>query len=168
MAPRHYDLVDFTKKYKGDSHSFYLNVGNWSKFKTRYKLEWQKCRFTKANHNAIPKDRGLYVFTVELSPAKLPRHGYILYAGITGDVSKAHLHARYGQYLLNLRNGGGRPAVLFMLENWSGHLFFNFVPLPNKTVDLANLERNFIKAIIPPINKRDFGAKIGNAKAAAF
>lgn len=168
MARKYYDIVNFTKKYKGELHSFFLDLKAWRQFKTRYKLEWQKLRFGPESLPRIPKIRGLYAFTVELSPAKLPVHGYIMYVGITGGDSGATLHSRCYQYLRELKSHEGRPAVLFMMENWRDDLFFNFVPLPNHSVKLEKLERAFINSIIPPINKRDLEADISAAKAATF
>lgn len=168
MSGKHHDLVNFTKKYKGDSHSFFLDLKNWRRFKTRYKLTWQKLRFGDINHPSIPKERGIYAFTIELDPSKLPMHGYILYIGITGDDSNANLYKRYAQYLLNLKNEDGRPAVFYMLDNWADDLFFNFVPLPDKTIDLAKLETALLNAVLPPVNKRDLEASITAVKAAAF
>lgn len=168
MSGKHHDLVDFTKKYKGELYSFFLDMANWKKFRTRYKLDWRKLPFGPASQHAIPKERGLYVFTAELAKSKMPMHGYILYVGITGDTSDANLYKRYAQYLLNHRNEDGRPAVYYMLENWKGYLYFNFVPLPNPVIDLAKLERAFINAVLPPINKRDVEASISAVKRAAF
>jgi hypothetical protein len=168
VTGKHHDLVNFTKKYKGDSHSFFLDMKNWRKFKTRYNLNWQKLRFGDASHHSVPKERGIYAFTLELAQCKLPLHGYILYIGITGDDSSANLYKRYAQYLLNLKNEDGRPAVFYMMDNWPDDLFFNFVPLPNKKIDLAKLEKDLLNALIPPVNKKDLGATITAAKAAAF
>ena len=168
MAGKHHDLVDTAKKYKGDLHEFFLDMKSWRKFKTRFRLDWQKARFGQGSLAAIPKERGIYAFTIELDSAKLPSHGYILYVGITGDDSQANLHKRYNQYLMDWKNENGRPAVVYMMRNWSADLFFNFVPLPNKSVDLARIERAFINSVMPPVNQRDFTAKIRSAKAAAF
>jgi hypothetical protein len=55
-----------------------------------------------------------------------------------------------------------------MMKNFKDDLFFNFVELLNSTIDLAKIERAFINSVMPPVNKRDFEAKIGAAKAAAF
>lgn len=169
MTGKHHDLVNHTKKYKGELHGFFLDLSSWKKFKSKWKLQWQKIRFSDSTHGSIPKERGIYVFTVELSPSKLPVHGYMLYIGITGDGESAQdLYKRYAQYLLHLKNEDGRPAIYYMLKNWSEHLFFNFVPLPNKKTNLARIEQAFINAVDPPVNKRDLEATIRAAKAAVF
>ena len=168
MTGKHHDLVNFTKKYKGELHSFYLSMKSWRKFKSRYSLVWDKVKFDPSNQSSVPQERGIYAFVLELSQTKLPPHGYILYVGITGDKSNSNLYKRYGQYILNHRNQDGRPAVYYMMDNWSDDLFFHFVPLSNPTIDLAKLERDFINAVLPPVNKRDIDAKITSAKAATF
>lgn len=168
MAGKHHDLVDFTAKYKSALHDFFLDLNNWRKFKTRHKLDWQKKPFSEASRPDIPDVRGIYTFTLELADAKLPAHGYILYMGITGDTSNANLRKRFNQYLLHLKNEDGRPAVYAMLKKWQGDLQFNFVPLPNTSIDLAKIERAFLNALIPPVNKTDLGADVIAVKAAAF
>lgn len=51
------DLVAGTDRYKAALHEFYLNVHNWRKFKTRYKLDWQRMPFDEASQALIPKSR---------------------------------------------------------------------------------------------------------------
>jgi hypothetical protein len=163
------DLVTRTKKYKGELHEFFLDMKSWGKFKTKAKLTWQGVAFTPANQSTIPEERGIYVFSVEHRGAKVPVHGYILYVGITGDEdSEGNLRKRYGQYVRQRETGKGRPAVTYMLHNWTGHLSFYFCPVINPKVSLAEIETKFIDALIPPINKRDMSADITAVKAAAF
>jgi hypothetical protein len=165
----HFDLVANTKKYKGDLHEFYLNFKSWGAFKTRFKLNWTRVEFTPGNQSKIPEARGIYVFSVEYSPSKFPPHGYILYVGITGDGdSMGTLYKRYGHYLGHQRDKTGRPAIVYMLDNWKKNLVFYYTALPKPTIDLANLEQKFLNAAIPPINKRDFDAGITGMKAATF
>lgn len=168
MVGKHHDIVAQTKRYKGEQHSFFLDLASWKKFKTKYALSWTKIRFESAGHPSIPKERGIYAFSVELSPGKLPAHGYIMYVGITGQDSDANLYKRYAQYLVDQRDQNGRPAVTYMLSNWDGDLFFNYVSLPNKKVDLHKMEKALLNAVRPPVNKRDFDATISAPRAAIF
>ena len=110
------------------------------------------CDIVKPVLSGTRQERGIYAFTLELTGLKLPPHGYILYVGIAGDTSGSSLQKRYGQYLQELRSESGRPAVFYMMRNWPDDLFFNFVALPNKKVDLAKLERAFINSVMPPAN----------------
>lgn len=108
MALKHHDLVTHTKKYKGELHEFFLDMSSWRKFKTRYSLNWQKLRFREDSHSAVPKLRGIYTFTVELSPAKLPSHGYIMYMGIP-----VNAHDRVRGSILHPR-AAPEPAFLIL------------------------------------------------------
>lgn len=168
MAGKHHDIVAQTKRYKSEQHSFFLDLASWKKFKTKYALNWTKIRFETASHSSVPKERGIYAFSVELSPGKLPAHGYIMYVGITGQDSDANLYKRYAQYLVDQRDQNGRPAVTYMLNNWDGDLFFSYVPLPNKKVDLHKMEKALLNAVRPPVNKRDLDATISAPRAAIF
>jgi len=163
-----FDLVNATKRYKGELHEFFLDFSGWRKFKSKHRLDWQKLQFTRANKRIVPPVRGIYAFTIELTPSKLPTHGYILYIGLAGDASASNLKVRYGQYLQDQEKDKGRPKVLFMLKNWAGDLQFNFVPLPDTKVDLAKLESGLLNAIRPPINILDFSSQITAVRKAAF
>lgn len=163
------DLVKSTKRLKGEFAAFHMDINRWRGFKSRHKLQWQKVRFDKASQALVPQQRGIYVFTVELEPSKLPIHGYMMYVGITGHESKnANLRKRFGQYLGHQRNDTGRARVRFLLRNWRKDLFFNFVPLPQANVDLKKMETAFISAVIPPVNRTDFDADLAPAIIAVF
>ena len=166
--PRPLDIVNQVAKYKADMHAFFLDVDSWKAFKTRHSLVWQRMRFEAGSLTSIPEDRGIYAFTLELLPTKLPAHGYIMYVGITGDTSSSNLRKRFAQYLREMKDRKGRPRVVHMLNKWGNDLFFNFVPLPAPNVSLAKLERAMLDAIIPPINDRDMSADIAAARKAAF
>jgi len=166
VAPK-FDIVDATKKYKGDLHEFYLDMTAWRSFKSRYKLQWQKVQF--GGTDPVPSEPGIYAFTVEFSPSKLPQHGYIMYIGITGDgASRATLKSRYRQYIRHAANGGGRPRVLYMLQNWQGDLWFNYATFKSPNIDLGKLERDMLSAVIPPINLSDLAADVARARKAKF
>lgn len=162
------DLIKRTKQLKADSHEFHLSVPTWRKFSPGIALNWQKVKFDAGGKALVPEERGLYVFTLEVTNLGLPAHGYILYVGITGNTSNANLRKRFGQYLLEAKSGKGRPLVVYMLNEWTGDLFFNFMPVPDKTIDLSAIEKSFINSVIPPINSFDFDGEIGPAKKAAF
>lgn len=164
-----YDIVKATKRLKGELSAFHMDFERWRRFKSRHRLDWQKVRFDPINRNLVPQERGIYVFSVELEPSKLPTHGYIMYVGITGHQSgNANLRKRYSQYLAHQRKDEGRSRMRFLLKNWKQDLFFNFVPLPNIAVDLEKMEQAFINAVYPPVNRTDFDADLGPAVIAAF
>ena len=165
---KHHDLVDFTKRFKAEKHSFFMKVASWKTFSSPIPLNWTRVQFGEATRPQIPQVRGIYVFTVEVPNTGLPQHGYILYVGETGNTSKATLRSRYGAYLSDLRKEEGRPAVFYMLKNWENDLFFNFVEVPDTAIDVKAIQDSFIDALIPPINKKDMTAKIRAGKAADF
>jgi hypothetical protein len=168
LMGKFHDLVDFTQRFKGHEHAFYLDAASWRGFTSPVALHWQRVRFGEATRNQVPQVRGLYVFTLEVTDIGLPSHGYIMYVGETGNTSAATLRSRYGQYLRDLAKQDGRPAVYYMMENWRDDLFFNFVEIPDSTIDVKAIQNGFIDAVIPPVNKRDMDAKIMAGKAAAF
>jgi hypothetical protein len=165
---KHHDLVNFTKRFKAEKHSFFMDVASWKTFAPPIPLTWSRVPFGVKSQPKIPQVRGVYVFTVEVPGIGLPQHGYILYVGETGNTSEATLRSRYGAYLGYLRNEDGRPAVFYMLKNWENALIFNFVEVPDTSVDVKAIQDSFIDALIPPINKKDMKATIKAGKAAEF
>jgi hypothetical protein len=161
-------IVDQVAKYKAEMHGFFLDVDQWKTFTSKHPLQWQKTRFEAANAPQIPDQRGIYAFTLELLPTQLPAHGYIMYIGIAGNTSASNLRKRYSQYLRQMREGKGRPLVRYMLKKWGKDLFFNFVPIPARTVNLSKLETAILEAIWPPVNIRDMSADIMATRKAAF
>jgi hypothetical protein len=161
------DLVRQTDKLKAEERQIFLDLKSWRSFRTTHALKWQKTRFKKPNP-AIPKVRGLYAFTLELFPTILPPHGYILYVGITGDKAARTLRERYNEYFVEARSANARPKVQYMLVKWQRDLFFNYVELPDPSIDLKELESAFINAVRPPVNERDFRAKVSRPRRAKF
>lgn len=158
------DLLADIDHHKSSSWSVYLDLQKWRAFQASCPMKWTRFRFTRSNRPLIPKERGIYAFTVALDPSPLPEHGYILYMGITGDESESNLYKRYNQYLGTQK----RPRVYNMLKRWEGDLFFSFVPIPDRRMSLAKIEKEFLSAIRPPVNERDFEASISYARRAAF
>jgi hypothetical protein len=163
-----HDLVERTNRYKAALHEFFLDFESWRKFTCATPLHWQRIKFWPNAKDDVPEQRGLYVFTIEAEGNQLPQHGYILYVGITGNTSAANLRGRYAQYVRHLLNEDGRPRVFEMLFRWRDDLFFNFVPIADVAVDLAEIERSFLSAVRPPVNIADFDAEIGDPRKANF
>ena len=163
-----HDLIVNTDRYKASLNQFFLDMTSWKKFTPGVPLTWERVQFGIATRDDVPQTRGLYVFTLESGVAGLPQHGYILYVGITGNTSAATLRSRYAQYLRHLANEDGRPLVYYMLAKWSENLIFNFVPVPDTTVDLAAIEKSLLDSVMPPVNTADFDADILAMKKAAF
>lgn len=163
-----HDLLERRDRYAADVHGFFLDIASWRRFSSAASLQWQRIKFWPLDKDSVPEDRGIYVFSIEAEGLPLPRHGYILYVGITGNTSAANLRKRYAQYVQNLLKEDGRPRVYLMLSKWRDDLMFNFVPLPDASVDLAEIERLFINSVKPPVNIADFDAEIGDPIKADF
>lgn len=165
---KYHDLVANTDRYKASLNQFFLDMPSWRRFSPTVSLTWERVQFGVGTRDDVPQTRGLYLFTLESGVTGLPQHGYILYVGITGNTSAATLRSRYAQYLRHLINEDGRPLVYYMLAKWSENLIFNYVPVPDTTVDLAAIEKSLLDSVMPPVNTADFDGDILAIKKAAF
>lgn len=165
---RFVDLVDNTERYKARLYKFFLDFGKWREFKSPVPLPWQKLPFDIASKTKVPKERGLYVFTLEAPDCPLPQHGYIMYVGHTGNTSAATLRSRFGQYLDDLRRQSGRSRVYYMLERFKGDIFFSFVSISDRAVDLKKIEVSLINSVAPPVNTGDFNIIMSNVRRSLF
>lgn len=161
-----HDVVTTRKLMKGDSYPLNLSTARWRQFSTPQPLTWKRLPFSKANRGKIPKARGIYAFSLEVSDYNLPLHSYILYVGITGNVSNATLYARYGQYLTEINRTRARPKIVYMMKEWADDLVFNFVEIPDVGVNLKIIETSLLDALLPLVNTRDFSASIQQARDA--
>ena len=162
------DPVKAAKRYKAELCQFYLDLKSWKKFQSAFPLSWQKLKFDVASKAHVPNERGIYVFVVEAERLGLPPHGYICYVGIAGKQKGGTLRKRYANYLREAKDAGGRPAVVFMLNNFKDDLFFHFVPIPDAAIDLEVIESSFINSVAPPVNKGGFQGELSMGKKAAF
>jgi len=153
LKGKYKDLIAEVDRIQAYRREFNVDASRWKQFQPPIALAWSKLRFSEANRSHVPKERGLYAFTLAHEPSGFPSHGFIMYIGITGDTSKATLRTRYAQYLAHLRRGNGRPKVYGMLERWDGDLFFNFVPVPDRKVSLTAIEDELLAAVLPPVNE---------------
>lgn len=146
---------------RAESHAFLLSPQQWRTFNPAITLNWQRIRFNTANRASVPKEPGVYAFTVEYQGAGLPQHGFIMYFGITGR----NLFIRFGEYLRE-KSRGRRLSVQMMLNEFEDDLFFHFVPLNLNVAQLKALETSLIDAIMPPINEGDYSAEMKRKRRA--
>lgn len=165
---RNHDLVDRVRQIKADLHEIVLSPARWRTFATPRPLNWTKISFESANRNQVPKQRGIYAFTLEVSNHNLPGHAYILYVGQAGHDSGGDLHKRYAQYLAETKRQNARKKIIYMMTMWKGDLNFNFVEIPDRRINLKKLESSLLTALIPPANTKDFDADIQDAVGARF
>lgn len=149
------------RRMRAERHAFLLSPQQWRTFTTPVALNWQRIRFSSSNRGSIPKEPGIYAFTVEFADAGLPSHGFIMYFGITDRT----LRMRYGEYLRE-KVRGRRLSVQMMLNDYQEDLFFHFVPLNVSVDQLEALETALIDAIMPPVNEGDYSAEMKRKKRA--
>jgi hypothetical protein len=164
-----YDFVSNVQRYGGDIRRIFLDTDKWATFATQHDIRWEKRHFESTKVNSILAVRGIYVFTLEMSPSELPAHGYMLYMGQAGQGTNGNLRKRFGDYRSDMnRKKIKRPLVAYMLKRWRKHLYFNFCALPDPAVNLRVIETAFLDAISPPMNTTDFSAEFNNVRRAAF
>lgn len=153
-------FVEAVERFRAERRSFYLSPERWNSSRVDIKLEWEEVRFTDAYKDNIPDKRGIYAFIVRHINDHFPVHGYIMYVGITGDVSASRtLKKRFRDYLQEQKRNK-RPKVHYMLQKYPDNLYFNFVPLEDEDVDLGQLEIDLNDTLVPPVGRKDFSAEI--------
>lgn len=147
------------------AHPFLVSCQQWRTFTAPFPLAWQRLRFSNANKVNIPREPGIYAFTVEYADAGLPSHGFIMYFGITGIRAGRNLRSRYGEYLRE-KTKGKRLSVQMMLVEYEADLFFHYVPLNVTPDELKSLETKLIDAVMPPVNEGDYSAEMKRKRRA--
>jgi hypothetical protein len=155
-----HDFVQQVDQLAADRRRFYVSPTRWQSSRVTIPLAWSRVKFDAQNRAAIPKARGIYAFVVQHDNDHFPPHGFIMYIGITGARSvERNLRLRYGDYLRE-KEKNKRPRVCYMLNKWESDLFFYFVPIPNRAINLDQLELDLNDSILPPIVIKDFTAEI--------
>ena len=163
-----HDIVPLTDTMKGDAMLLHLGADRWSSFATNAPLAWASVPWRKSQKAEVPAQRGIYAFTVEFANPLLPRHGYILYVGITGDKASARtLRDRFASYFTRKEMEVGRTRVGYMLNKWEGHLSFQYAEVRDHRFNLHKLEKQLCDSIVPFASRNDLSAKIRKAKEAA-
>jgi len=156
--------IDSIKEYK---KTFILHPEQWRTCQVQ-DLKWQFVKFDQQYIKDIPTERGLYSFIVKHLNNSFPNNGYVMYVGITGNVSnKRTLRSRYQEYLREI-NRPKRVHIHEMLNRWSDDLYFYFVPVPDKRVSLSKIETSLLDAMMPPLNENDFSGEFGKIVKAAW
>ena len=162
------DLVRHVDDIKADKQTFLLSPKRWRTSKVQIPLAWTTLKFEEANRQHVPAIRGVYAFTVQHVNGHFPPHGYIMYIGITGDVSKTRtLFDRYSDYLRE-RKRQKRFKIAYMLDKYADDLYFSYATITDPTFDLGKLELDLNDAVIPPVVVKDFTAEIREIVRAIF
>jgi hypothetical protein len=159
-----HDFHSNLKELKNFQQSVVLAPVQWRKFIPSPALDWQNVKFGTGTIDKVPEQRGIYAFVVQFqdhaaAALRLPGHGYVMYAGITGErgVNRT-LRDRFCDYLREI-NRGKRVQIWSMLNKWKDDFYFHYA-LVDQTTDLARLELALNDAIIPPYVTNDFSAAI--------
>jgi hypothetical protein len=162
------DLVKHADDIKADRQAFLLSPRRWRTSKVQVPLAWKSVKFEAANRPQVPAIRGVYAFIVQHVNGHFPPHGYIMYIGITGDVSATRtLNDRYYEYLVEKRKQK-RAKIAYMLNKYADDLYFTYATITDPNFDLGKLELELNDAVIPPVVVKDFTAEIREIVRAIF
>jgi hypothetical protein len=153
------DFVQEVDDLESYAKTFVLCPRQWETFAPPVDLKWHHLRFSSANRAQVPACPGVYAFVVRRRTSSFPRHGYVMYIGMTKRDGAGNLKTRYANYLSE-RKTVKRPKVHYLLNKWRDHLFFYYAEITDNTCDIAQVEQGLCDAIIPPCNINDFSAKV--------
>lgn len=161
-----YDLIAHSDRMKKYTEKFILDPERWRNFTPIASMNWNYVKFEVNSRPSVPRVRGLYAFVLKLygdatEEVKFPSNGYILYGGITDRT----LWTRFGEYL---RENGKRLRIFQMITHWPDNLYFYYTEIPDTSIDLKSLEKQFNNSVLPPFSQYDLSADVKLARNCAF
>lgn len=121
-------------------------------------LDWQSFEFTDEAPD-LPRQQGVYAFSVNFRHANLPSNSYILYVGKAGDIGTNNTISRRFRDYLRERNHMTRATIHSMLKLWDGHLTYHYACVANGT-STGDIEEILTGIFMPPYNTNDFHAEL--------
>lgn len=110
---------------------------------------WTELKFTKANAQAIPVAKGVYVFVVKPDTPIISAHNCILYVGKTTNLQQRY--KKYFTYSNSIHPSDQKKRRMVVV--WKNYLYFNYIVTDTYTEEqLGNLEFDLIDSIVPPLN----------------
>lgn len=156
-------VVALKTHFADHSLRFVLSKQQWGTWTNIPALAWQAVAFDTASKPTVPASRGVYCFVARPRGGGYPTGlGYPLYVGETGDVSKAELRTRFGQYL-DEAAGKGRTKMYEWLDKLRDQVDFAYAVVADTTVQLKSIEKKLSDALIPPLSDKDFSAEVREA-----
>ncbi len=156
------DLIRSQDEASSYQQEFILWPTRWENYPAPIPLNWKSVKFEEKNRTTIPEKQGIYAFFVEPQVADFQTNAYLMYVGETGQDSQNNLRARFGQYFSYKRNeDSDRPHIHRLLNKWDGYLYFYYAEIPHNTMNLDELETMLLDTFLPPYNRRDFSAEVG-------
>jgi hypothetical protein len=126
----------------------------WKKHNLRIKLRWKGKPFSAGSKTSIPNKPGVYAFVIQPGvPTGVPV-SVLMYIGMCDRP----LRERFGEYLREMNDPSGRPAITTMLRMYNGYLHF-YCACVAKPTKPASIEAHLIETLAPPMNKQ-YPAKI--------
>lgn len=134
---------------RGYRETFLLWPKLWQKWNPPVTLKWRGKPFSGASRSSIPNTPGVYAFVLQPRvPPGVP-HSVLMYVGM----SDRPLRQRFGEYLREMADPTGRPAINTMLQMYEGYLHFYCAPVikPGKPKEI---EDHLLETLAPPMNKQ--------------
>jgi excinuclease UvrABC nuclease subunit len=141
-------FFDLVKEAKSHLQPMVLWPARWKEYKSSASLRWKSNRFDNAVRGHVPNEPGVYAFLIKPRIANLDV-SYLMYIGKT-DRS---LRRRFDEYLADVRDFKGRPAIAVLLHNYQGFVDFSCATLSSPQRP-GVLENKLLEAFIPPANKQ--------------
>jgi len=156
VAPEYCDVVNRVSGFitevreaKTALEQFILWPKRWKVYTRDHaelRFSWQRFSFTDAADEDVPDEPGVYTFLIEPGIAGHPCCSFLMYVG---KAEKQTLQARFKQYRGRERGPGGRPHIVYLLNEYRDYLVFCCSPLP-EGVSADDAEQALQAAYIPP------------------
>ena len=102
--------------------------------------------------STVPNDKGGIYFFILKNDVLPTLSSHIMYIGRAHLTNGQNLRKRCREYFTKYyRNHTARPHIYTMLNNWSNHLYLNFIELTDNT-EIDAIEEKLINNIVPPFN----------------
>lgn len=155
------------REYRNCKRTLILHVPSWHAYSPLQELQWKWVKYDSSDR--ADDSRGVYAFVLDcssLAPDRFPPHACVLYVGETGDQGSGTLRSRLTNYR-NKKAQRDRARVWDILQQWGDYLCFYFAAV-GPGVSTKECETALLEALLPPANKKDFSAKVTQARAFAF
>lgn len=155
------ERVDLIDGIRLRNRIFILNPANeWQDFPEELKgivnRPWSEIKYFDGDTlnpeiNTIPNNcGGIYLFCIK--PNVIPDvHLYLAYIGRAQKTPYQNLRKRVKEYATE----DDRPKICELKRHWGSYLYLRYLPMPNEDNNcIKRLEKELIKAILPPFNDR--------------
>ena len=156
-----HDIIPSANIARNYLQKFILWPRQWRSLSLPIRLTWKCIKYTKGNMRKLPKQKGVYAFTVKPKIGNLNNVCYLMYIGKAKDQT---LRTRCRQYFYEQHKPKPRIRIMRMLSNWSNNLYLYYAAITSTTISVDSIEDKLISAFIPPINSEFPGTLSSIAK----